>query len=477
MNSKRKYLLWFAHEHIDFKFQEIASLQSLFNIPLTYLRTPETNDPYLFVEAESEDQITQISQRSVTLRCCLEIWAHATNVTDLHETLKKFPRSEVEKYLNSAKSFKIEVETFGKHFTQKEKITKLDAFDYLQVTGKVNLKNPDVCLHYIEYYGSNHITPPDEPYQLFFGRWISNGLRQLIKQISLKTRKFIGNTSMDPQLSLLMANQAKVKNGDFVLDTFVGSGSLLVAAASFGGYVLGTDIDYLMLHARTRPSRISQKKREKDESVLANMQQYNLESQYLDVLVQDFATNFWRDNLKFDSIITDPPYGIREAIEKIGTKKENYQINVADYKEHYPEKVDYGLSQIYLDLLVFSSKHLKIGGRLVCWFPIFREDYIESGLPQHPCLSLVGNSEQILSRLTSRRLLTYEKVKECDNFVHLTEGLLLNSTFKDITDFRTKFYETREETRHERRTKKALLKEQGRIEAKKRQNKDVNIKE
>lgn len=77
--------------------------------------------------------------------------------------------------------------------------------------------------------------------------------------MSLKTRKFIGNTSMDPQLSLLMANQALVKDGDIVLDPFVGSGSLLVAAAQFGGYVFGTDIDYLMLHGRTRPSRITQK--------------------------------------------------------------------------------------------------------------------------------------------------------------------------------------------------------------------------
>lgn len=64
---------------------------------------------------------------------------------------------------------------------------------------------------------------------------------------------------MDPQLSLLMANQALVKDGDIVLDPFVGSGSLLVAAAQFGGYVFGTDIDYLMLHGRTRPSRITQK--------------------------------------------------------------------------------------------------------------------------------------------------------------------------------------------------------------------------
>lgn len=42
---------------------------------------------------------------------------------------------------------------------------------------------------------------------------------------------------MDPQLSLLMANQAMAGKGDLVFDPFVGSGSLLVAAAKFGAYV------------------------------------------------------------------------------------------------------------------------------------------------------------------------------------------------------------------------------------------------
>lgn len=64
---------------------------------------------------------------------------------------------------------------------------------------------------------------------------------------------------MDAQLSLLMANQARVREGDLCLDPFVGSGSLLIAAAHFGGYILGTDIDYLMLHAKTRPTRITQR--------------------------------------------------------------------------------------------------------------------------------------------------------------------------------------------------------------------------
>lgn len=40
---------------------------------------------------------------------------------------------------------------------------------------------------------------------------------------------------MDAQLALIMANQAQVKPGHILLDPFVGSGSLFIAAAHFGG--------------------------------------------------------------------------------------------------------------------------------------------------------------------------------------------------------------------------------------------------
>ena len=39
----------------------------------------------------------------------------------------------------------------------------------------------------------------------------------------------------------------------------------LVFFPQFGARVLGSDIDYLMLHAKTKPSRVGQKKRTKGE--------------------------------------------------------------------------------------------------------------------------------------------------------------------------------------------------------------------
>lgn len=110
---------------------------------------------------------------------------------------------------------------------------------------------------------------------------------------------------MDTQLSLLMANQALVDSNHLVFDPFVGTGSLLVSAAKFGAYVLGADIDYMMLHAKAKPSRITQKIREKNESVLANLEQYQCASRYIDVVVADFSHSLWHQNLQFDSIITD----------------------------------------------------------------------------------------------------------------------------------------------------------------------------
>lgn len=68
---------------------------------------------------------------------------------------------------------------------------------------------------------------------------------------------------------------------------------------------MGSDIDYLMLHAKNRPSRISQKIREKDESIRANLRQYGCEQLYVDVLVSDFSNSIWNERITFDSIITD----------------------------------------------------------------------------------------------------------------------------------------------------------------------------
>jgi tRNA G10 N-methylase Trm11 len=63
-----------------------------------------------------------------------------------------------------------------------------------------------------------------------------------------------------------------------------------------------------MLHGRTKPSRVWQKVREKDENIKANLIQYNVQHLYLDIFVSDFSNCPLSEAVVFDAIITDRKY-------------------------------------------------------------------------------------------------------------------------------------------------------------------------
>ncbi|XP_031619867.1 tRNA (guanine(10)-N2)-methyltransferase homolog [Contarinia nasturtii] len=463
----KKYILWFAQQHVNFRYAELQSLLNLYQIPhrLPPNICEEIEQPFQTIDLPSIECARQLVSRSVSIRCILEHWSSASNYESFHKDLRDFVAKNKEdaNFQQLCKSsFRITVETYSKTIQHKMKVDKIETLDYLPFEGDVKLKNPDFECCYIEFYGLDPNNAPAEPYNIYFGKWVADGNRSLIHEISLKTRKFIGNTSMEPTLSLLMANQAQVKRGDIVFDPFVGTGSLLIAAAKCGGYVMGTDIDYLMLHGKTKPSRVSQKTRDEDESILANLKQYNCDHLYLDVLVSDFSNSIWHDKIvQLDSIITDPPYGIREAREKIETKVRRPLRPDSVDPVHYPSTSPYQLSNLYKDLLDFAAKHLRIGGRLVCWIPIYKSDYSESCIPKSNCLRLIANSEQTLSSICARRLLTYEKIAEPD------EDHLENiDQIKD--DFRHRFFAFDDMERQEKRIQRLELRDMLRQEAIKR---------
>lgn len=304
MSNIKRYLFYFAQELLEFRHPEIESISKLFNINVE-LPNNDENKPFWILHGISEQEAKKLTERSVLIKFSAEIWASGKTLKEFHDNLRKYQVEE--KYLNS--SFKFRVETYNNHIQHKVKIEKIESINYLNFVGPIDLKTPENEFLYFEYYTlDSYNAPHNEPHEIFMGKFLCEGARDMIKSISLKTRKFIGNTSMDPQMSLIMANQAKCDKNQLMFDPFCGTGSLLIAAAKFGSYVMGSDIDYLMLHALTRPSRIKQKVREKDESIRANMNQYSLSHLYLDVFVGDFANCALIETIQFDSIITDRKY-------------------------------------------------------------------------------------------------------------------------------------------------------------------------
>jgi len=248
----------------------------------------------------------------------------------------------------------------------------------------------------------------------------------VIHKYNLKTRYFIGNTSMDPQLSLIMANQGQVRHGDFCYDPFVGTGSIILACSHFGGLSGGSDIDYNIVYGRGKSSRAGNKNfRARDETISTNYENYDIRQYYWDTLAADATHMPFRVTELFDVIITDPPYGIREGGRKLGSKKDTTWDIPDDVRhEHIPAKRMHTLSSVIIDLLDFAFKYLVYGGRLVYWLPVYKPSYSDAVVPSHPGLLLVANSEQTLSKSVARRLITMKKVKH----------------FKEIDDVHTSSY-------------------------------------
>uniref|UniRef100_A0A672MU01 tRNA (guanine(10)-N(2))-methyltransferase TRMT11 n=1 Tax=Sinocyclocheilus grahami TaxID=75366 RepID=A0A672MU01_SINGR len=318
----RQYLLHLAHDNVDFRLPEIKALLSLRKRPFDTSKTFSEKSPFWHLNGLSEDDMRRVMSRTICGKSSFELWGHGTTTDELRTSLLKYPAENMAPYLQHNSTYKINVYTFNKTLVFKNRIKKIDALDFLPFKGTVNLKDPEHIFCLLEDYGSDPNDIPEEPFHIYFGRWIADGQRELIRSYSVKKRHFIGNTSMDARLSFIMANHAKVKADDLVYDPFVGTGSLLVACSHFGAYVCGTDIDYNTIHGIGKASRKNQKWRGPDENIRANLRQYGTESLYVDVMVSDASKPVWRKNAQFDAIVTDPPYGIRESTRRTGSHKD-----------------------------------------------------------------------------------------------------------------------------------------------------------
>lgn len=82
----------------------------------------------------------------------------------------------------------------------------------------------------------------------------------------------------------------------------------------------------MLLHGRAKPTRYNEQRRKEGESVRANLRQYGRSGRYVDVVVGDSSRPVLRSLPLLDAILTDPPYGIRESTERVGTKVSGYAV-------------------------------------------------------------------------------------------------------------------------------------------------------
>lgn len=398
------YLVQFAQSHDEFRLPEFLSLAKLEKVKISYNKDDyKLDNPFFKVELESTEDAQKLVKRAILIKHIFELWGEGENYEQVHAEVKK-TSDRWNDYMTC--SFKFVVSCFGSTIVAKEQLAIINSFSYLGFEGVIDMKNPDEQFHVLADYGAEQGTQRSAPIYIYMGRLVASGSRDLVNLYNLKKRKYLGTTSMDAELSLVMANQALAAPGKICYDPFVGTGSFLFTCAHFGAFTMGSDIDGRQIRGKGK------------SGVHSNIEQYNLQGRVLDALVFDICHNPWRSQQWLDAIVTDPPYGVRAGAKKLG-RHDGKELTMRTYdgipmhtrEDYYPPTKPYEMSEVLSDLLDFAAEHLVLGGRLVYWLPTIVDEYSNQDVPQHPCMTLISNSEQNFGQW-SRRLITMEKVKD-----------------------------------------------------------------
>jgi tRNA (guanine10-N2)-methyltransferase len=372
------------------------------------------------VRLRDETAARDLVRRSILVRDLCELWGQGSDYPELHADVRRRSEGRWETYRHVP--FRFTVDTFFGKRSLREKKGIIQSFSYLDFQGPIRMKDSDEDFWVLEEYSSNigvkslaaslSPHPPVEtqkPKRIYFGRWLAHGSREVVNQYDLKKRRYISTTSFDAELSLISANMALAAPGKLFYDPFVGTGGFCVAAAHFGAMTLGSDIDGRSFRGKSKPI-----------GLVANLQQYGLESEFMDVFTSDL-TNTPLRNLQFlDGILCDPPYGIREGLKVLGSRdgrKEEVLIEGVPYHRYaspfgyyshfkvvfssqanalhslpgyIPPKKPYGFEAMLQDILEFAARTLVEGGRISMWTPTANDEDLELEIPTHPNLGVIS---------------------------------------------------------------------------------------
>ncbi|EGG05978.1 uncharacterized protein MELLADRAFT_36361 [Melampsora larici-populina 98AG31] len=378
-----------AHE--EFRMPELDSLNQLLDLGLEY----EESEPYMVVTMTNDQKARDLGSRAILVKHVLKHWADAASYDDLHN-MNKANHSFWDGYVESA-SFKITVTSFKSTLTQARKSEIIESLSYMDFKGPIQLNQPDVEIMISEEHHNRLGRMTNiQLRRVWLGEKLCDGQRSLVDRFDLKKRAYIGNTSMEAGLSLLMANQGLVRDSSFVTDPFTGTGSMLYAAAWFGAFVFGSDIDGRPIRGKGLQVDISF-----DLTIFFCV---FLLLSGLFVSIERCAKRLGR---KDNSKLRDEPYMLPDGTwshelssfhfsSPIDHTQSFFVVGeIDDRKSDYiPPSRPWEMSEVLEGLLEFSLRMLKPNGRLVYWLPTVTEDYKACDVPQIHGMELVANSCQ-----------------------------------------------------------------------------------
>ncbi|TFK26531.1 RNA methylase [Coprinopsis marcescibilis] len=421
-----KYLVHFAQVHNEFRIPELQSIAELHGFQVQIVENPgghgsDPNRPFMVLQLDDEKHAKILAQRCILIKAIYEFYAQGTTYAELHQQ-NQLPEIRVEwqKYVEDT-TFKFFVTGYNHKIPQRRQREVIESFSYMGFLGKIDMKNPEISLICFEEYDEDRKLATRAKHegdsqfkQVYFGKLLAeSSARPLVGVFDVKKRKYFGNTSMEAEVSLLMANQTMASPGKLMYDPFMGTGSMAYPVAHFGALVFGSDIDGRQMRGKQGV--------EGEPGVMRAAKQYGVQNRILDLATFDITHNPWRTGGMFDAIITDPPYGVRAGAKRLGRKRElserqkelcrlHRENPRPDDTPYIPPTKPYELSHLVEDLVLFARYVLRPNGRLVFFLPTVTDEYEEVDINTMLCegMEVIANSLQDFGAW-GRRLITIRK--------------------------------------------------------------------
>ena len=273
--------------------------------------------------------------------------------------------------------------------------------------GKVNLSKPDCKIYLFDGLKNNMVSNRRNSRlegSKCLARAIAKGPKTSI--YAPKTRICVTTTPLCPIAAFTMCNVAQLRPHFSVLDPFAGSCASLFAAAHIATYSSRT----------TTKSQGGTVSIEVAHNGLVNRDDIRKDFETrsllppLEIIHGDSMKYECRQQARraigggaFDCIVTDPPYGIREAFSgnSDGEEQDNSLPPLTQFI--------YAMGRDRLN----NTPLLKVGGRLVAFIPVRKGETLEECLPESHALEQAGlvmeceGREQVLNDILSRWLVSF----------------------------------------------------------------------
>ena len=425
------YLCQFVHQWLDFRLPELVAACEATATTLTVDAADAAALPSSTccrVTLNDDASARRVAARSVLVKRFIEVWASGDSWDEMVRALAASPSqpgwAERAACIAEGTTFCVRVEAFGRHFSEAEALEHIQKLEgVLPWRGRVRLKGPQhafLILFELDDAADGAAAAPAAVRRVHFGRVVAAGAhKHFATHYSLKSRNYIGTTSLDAELGFLMANLGRVRRGHLVLDPFCGTAGCLVPAGHFGARVVGSDLFLPVLRGKVR-SRSGPGAKEKNaaaQGIGHTFAQYDL-APPVGLVHADAhgggGGGYLRRAPLFDAILSDPPYGIREKSAALDdaplTDRTLGESQVAD---HIPRRAQASLDLVLVDLFALAARTLVVGGRLVfllpCSLPIAESLAL---MPPHPGLVLEETCEQKMAARWSRWCVVMRRVDD-----------------------------------------------------------------